>query len=485
MLGANLMLLVSLGQVQQAGPDRDPAALVVQLGAARYADRQAAAAALERIGRPALPALRTARDSRDLEVRNRAWSVTQKIEGALLTLPTRIRLDFDDTPLFDVTKALSLQAGFKMALYPPNLTKWRLQRVTLHGSQPVDFWKAVDQLCDAAGLQYNSSMHGFGGERDPIFTLTDGSQRALTPISDHGPFRVSLLGVDYHRNLIYAPQSGAIGNLTPPRPRPAALEPGPRDAGSPPRLRPVTNEPAPRDPALAPRLNPRTNVQFTAQLVVAAEPRLTLTYQHGSLQLIEAVDERGNSLIPAGKSGQVSRTAAYFGIMSGPVVQIPAPLHRPAVPGESIKKLRGIIPLTVSSRRPDPLIVPLTNSAGKTFENPDLQLTVHEIRPMLNTRNTLVELSLRPSDRDALSSPDDADGFNNLMQRPDPSQLQIEVTDTRGQMIPWFQSGADAETSRVTLTLTNPATELKELRYYTLTRSSVNVPFEFTDIPMP
>jgi hypothetical protein len=467
MLGANLMLLVLLGQVEQAGADRDPAALVVQLGAAREADRQAAAAALERIGRPALPALRTARDSRDLEVRNRAWSVTQKIEGALLTLPTRIRLDFDDTPLFDVTKALSLQAGFKMALYPPNLTKWKLQRVTLHGSQPVDFWKAVDQLCDAAGLQYNSSMHGFGGERDPIFTLSDGSHRALTPISDHGPFRISLLGVDYHRHLIYASPSGGIGNLTPPRPRTAALEPAPRDAGLPSRLHPVTN------------------VQFTAQLVVAAEPRLILTYQHGSLQLTEAVDERGNSLIPPGKSGPVRRSAAYFGIMSGPVVQIPAPLHRPAVPGETIKKLRGIIPLSVSSRRPDPLIVPLANSAGKTFENLDLQLTVHEIRPMPDTRNTLVELSLRPSDRDASSSADDADGFNNLVQRPNPAQLQIEVTDARGQMIPWFQSGPDTESSRVTLTLTCPATELKELRYYTLTRSSVNVPFEFTDIPLP
>jgi len=484
MLGANLMLLVLLGQVPQAGPDRDPAALVAQLGAARYADRQAAAEALERIGRPALPALRTARDSRDLEVRTRAWSVSQKIEGASLTQPTRIRLDFNDTPLTDVTKALSLQAGFKMALYPPNLPKWRLQRVTLHGSQPVDFWKAVDQLCDAAGLQYNSSMHGFGGDREPIFALTDGSQRALTPISDHGPFRVSLLGVDYQRHLIYA-RSGAIGELTPPRPRPAALEPAPDDAGPPPRLRPVTNEPAPRDAGLRPRLHPVTNVQFTAQLVVAAEPRLTLTYLHGSLQLIEAVDERGNSLIPAGKRGPAVRTAAYFGMMSGPVVQLPAPLDRPLGAGESIKKLRGIIPLTVSSRRPDPLIVPLTNTTGKTFENPDVQLTVHEIRPMPNTRNTLVELTIRPSGRNPSSSSDDVDGFTNLMQRPDPSQLQIEVADSRGQMIPWFQSGADAESSRVTLTLTNPTTELKELRYYTLTRSSVNVPFEFTDIPMP
>jgi len=462
MLGANLMLVVVLGQVQATAPDLDPAVLVAQLGAARYADRQAAAEALERIGRPALSALRTARDSRDLEVRTRAWSLTQKIEEALLTQPTRITLDFDNALLADVTKSFSLQTGFKMALYPQNLPKWRNQRVTLHESQPVDFWKAVDQLCDAAGLQYNSSMHGYGGEREPVLALTDGSVRALTPISDHGPFRVSLLGVDYQRHVSYSPPP-------PPPPRPAALEPPPRDTGATRRLHPVTN------------------VQFAAQLVVAAEPRLTLSYQPGALQLIEAVDDRGNSLVPAGNSGPALRTAAYFGMMNGPVVQLPAPLHRPAVAGELIKKLRGIIPLTVSSRRPDPLIVPLSSAAGKTFENPDVQLTVHEIRTNPNTPNTQVELTVRPGDREAFSSQGDGEGPNFLFQRSSPAQLQIEVIDGRGQVIHWFQSGADADNSRVTLTLTHPpsAPPPKELRYYALTRSKVNVPFEFTDIPMP
>jgi len=465
MLGANLVLVVLLGQAPVTGPNRDPAALVAQLGAARYADRQAAAEALEQIGRPALTALRTARESRDLEVRTRARSLAQKIMGALLTQPTRIRLDFENTPLTEVTKALSLQTGFKMALYPQTLPKWRYQRVTLHGSQPVDFWKGIDQLCDAAGLQYNPSMHGYG---EPVFTLTDGSLRALTPTSDHGPFRVSLVGVHYERNLNYI-HSGGIGNLPPPGPRPAAPEPAPRDA------------------LARPRLQPSTNVQFIAQLVVVAEPRLTLTYQQDSLQLIEAIDDRGNSLMPAGKARPALRTAAYFGMMSGSVVHLPAELHRPSGAGESIKKLRGIIPLAVSSRRPDPLVVPLTNAAGKTFENPDLQLTVHEIRPMPNTRNMLLELTVRPTDRDVLSSHGEVESSANFFQRPSPPPLQIEVTDSRGQSVQWFQSGADAESSRVTLTLINlpQTTELKELRYYTLTRSSTNVPFSFTDIPMP
>ena len=72
MLGGTLIILAVLGQVQGGEPSQDLAALVAQLGAARYADREAAAQAIERIGRPALPALRSARDARDLEVRTRA-----------------------------------------------------------------------------------------------------------------------------------------------------------------------------------------------------------------------------------------------------------------------------------------------------------------------------------------------------------------------------------------------------------------------------
>ena len=129
MLCGTLILLAGLGQVQGGEPSEDVGALVTQLGAARYAEREAAAKELERIGRPALAALRSARDSRDLEVRTRASSLAQKIESLLLTQATRVQIDFDKTPLPEVARSLSLQAGFKIALYPTNLPRWRQQRV--------------------------------------------------------------------------------------------------------------------------------------------------------------------------------------------------------------------------------------------------------------------------------------------------------------------------------------------------------------------
>jgi hypothetical protein len=467
MLGGTLIMLAVLGQVQGGEPSQDLAALVAQLGAARYADREAAAQAIERIGRPALAALRSARDARDLEVRTRASSLAQKIESLMLTQATRVQLDFDRTPLPEVATALSRQAGFKIALYPSNLPRWRQQRVNWRAARPMDFWKAVDQLCDLAGLQYNPSMQGYVGQGEPSFSLTEGTTRVLTPVSDHGPFRVSLLSVDYQRHVGYAP-SGQAANVPPP-PRPAALEPDLRDQ------------------PLQQRLNPVTSVQFSAQLLVAAEPRLALSNVRQP-QLIEAVDDLGNSLVPvAAPDPFVSRHSGYFGMATGPVVQLQAPLQRPDNAGERIKKLRGLIALNVSSRRPDPLVVPLNSAAGKTFENQDHRLTVHDIHPSPNSHHMLVELSIKAVDLDQSSDHGEIDAFSDGLQRADPQHLQIEVIDAHGQLITWFQSGADAETGRFTLTLTNlPQTsQPKELRYYTLTRASVTVPFEFTDIPMP
>jgi hypothetical protein len=143
--------------------------------------------------------------------------------------------------------------------------------------------------------------------------------------------------------------------------------------------------------------------------------------------------------------------------------------------------------LTVSARRPHPLVIPRVNPAGKTFESQEHRLTVHDIRPTPTNQNLLIELSIKANDLGALSDRVQEDVFGDGFQRADPQHLQIEVIDASDHMVPWFQSGADAESNRFTLTVTNQAQplHLKELRYYGLTRASVKIPFEFNDIPMP
>ncbi len=465
MFGAVLSFLVIFGQVPSTGAGSDPSALVAQLGAARYSDREAAAEALIRLGRLALPALHDSRLAADLEIRTRSQNLIRKIEGALLVEPTKVRLDCDDLPINEVVHAFNRQVGFRIALYPENLPRWKSERITIHHSEAINFWKAVDQLCDLADLQYNPILQGYAGHREPIFTLTAAAVRTSTPNSDFGPFRVSLIALHYQRDVSFA--GGTM----------LRVEQRVGDA------RPARR--TPREPA---RPSPVLNVQFTAQLQIVGEPRLSVQ-QTAPPRVIEAVDDRGNSLIPpANENPAFNRISGYFGVASGPVMQVQASLHRPVDPGTTIKKLRGVIPVAVSSRQPNPLVVPLPNAAGKTFGGDDLQITIHSIRGLPNNRQTAIELSLKiPDDRATAPENSNPDGFNPIMPRLNVQQLPIEIFDARGQMVPWFQSPYDAETARVVLTLPLPlqAAPLKELRYYTLNRANTNIPFEFTNILMP
>jgi hypothetical protein len=467
MLVANVLaaIVLALATGTDGESAADPSALVARLGSARYADRERAAAALESFGRAALPALRAAREAREPEIRARATGLIQTIEGELLTRPTRVRLEFRETPVVEAIRSFSQQCGFRIVLAPENSPWHRTARITIQEPAPMDFWKAVDRLRDSAGLYYNPGPGGYAGQRDPTFSLTVGEPRGVTPLSDHGPFRVSLLGIHYQRDLNF-------------------------DAG--PRVRRVPPRPAERPAGAAEKSPvahaPLDQVQFFARIMVAAEPRMAI-HQNGPLRDVEAFDSRGNSLTPAEPEGSgYNRYSGYFGIASSPVLQLQAPLSRPETPGDSIKKLRGNIPLALSARKPDPLVISLAPGARKSAENSEALVTVHDIRPQPgNSRNTLLELSIRNADEELRPPAGAGAGFGSLLERTDPQHLQVEVVDSEGHLIPWFPSGANTETSRVTLTLTSlpQTTEPKELRYYSLIRTNVNVPFEFRDLPMP
>ncbi len=63
------LLLILLTSLAAADPGPDARQLVERLGAPRYVDREAAAEALKALGREALPVLRSARNTRDPEIR--------------------------------------------------------------------------------------------------------------------------------------------------------------------------------------------------------------------------------------------------------------------------------------------------------------------------------------------------------------------------------------------------------------------------------
>jgi hypothetical protein len=97
----------------------DIARLVEQLGSPRFEEREAASRALERIGEPALPALRAAVHSRDAEVRRRAARLVETvIEAASRRIEAQARVARPHLRL--LTEACD-QYNLNHGSYPPTL----------------------------------------------------------------------------------------------------------------------------------------------------------------------------------------------------------------------------------------------------------------------------------------------------------------------------------------------------------------------------
>jgi hypothetical protein len=462
MIGVSLLFIMQIaGQVSSTG---DAASLVEQLGSVHYADREDAARTLQVLGKEAIPALVAGRSSNDMEIRTRAEGLLHKIEGSLLTQPTLVRLEFEDAPLSEVVKSLADQTGMKICLLPENLPRWKTLRVSVQEPNPLPFWKAVDRLCHVASLQSDIEMAGHSARGEAILCLKDRSPigRSDLPTSDHGPFRVGLVELDFHSRVGFAP--------APPR--------LPRNPGG----RPGAN----RGNFAVARPMPVTTVKCSAQLELMAEPRLGVI-QCGPPRILEARDDLDNSLLAENqRSMMLNRDLTFLTGTCTSVIQLNVPLSRPENPGRSIKTLRGEVPLRVSARRPDPLIVTLAGAGGKTFVQEGIRLTIHDVRIGANSRGRQIDLSVRDERTDGAPATDDSP-LHNPSSRLDSHQQNIEILDAQNRPLSWLQTDVEMESSRLTLSLTSSAAagEPKELRYYRLTETVVNVPFAFADVPMP
>ena len=134
-------------------------ALVQKLGHPRYAERVAAARALEAVGEPALKAVRAAMTSGDEELRTRATVVVEAIETAvrsrqLLTAP-RLSLAFDKTPLDVAIVAFNTKTGLQYSL-DPALVKNPKRPINL-STGDLPYWEAVQAFLRAADLTENDA----------------------------------------------------------------------------------------------------------------------------------------------------------------------------------------------------------------------------------------------------------------------------------------------------------------------------------------
>jgi len=496
MPGAQLLVLVLLGQTAES--QLDPAALVEKMGSASYAEREAAKS-LESLGGKALPALRSALKSKDAEVRLRARTMINKIEGNLLVQETPVRLDFKDATLDEIFKSLSKQAGFNISLAsrgPMNLGMPK-ERISLQDSKPVPFWKAIDRVFEAAHLGYQvqqgyqqGMMPGQTGPR-PDLVLVPQPDLASQPRSDHGAFQVSVTMLSYQSHVSFNAFSRMNAQFR--RANEALSKVATKGARSPlEKSRAGAKVSRSGTDAEKAGNDPARTVQFTANLQILPEPRMTMT-QAGAVQLLEAVDDRGNSLLPTSNGIETP-----FGNMGFPgpgmfPVNSTVQLHRPDSPGRLIKKLRGTVEVSVSARQPDPLVIPLEGAAGKTFQNDALHVTVNAIDLDQAPTQSVIELTIEEIDQlfPEQTGNGMGPGARNMMiamggAGGNNPQSPIQLINSQGQNM-FYQSMFDRDSGRLKLRVQQMPQigEMKEVRVSNIIRARTKIPFEFQDLPMP
>jgi hypothetical protein len=456
MSGAALILLSVALVVGDSGASE----LIAKLGASRYAEREGAAAELERLGRAALPALRASRQHPDLEVRTRVNTLLARIEGSLLLEPTPVTLDFQDRPVAEVVRAINDRSGARLALAPEAPAVGASKRVTLRADQPVPFWTAVDRLCDASGLNYSFPGLVNSNVRMSGLTISAGGHRPGGPMSDHGPFRVNLMSLHYQRDFSFGVNPGMPMQV---------------------RQVPIAAD--------GTQVGQAASEQFYLRLQVAAEPQLSLR-QAGPLRLATAVDELGHSLVPPEPPPGMAQVSGYYGGPAPGPIQLQVYLKRPENAGRTIRQVKGVLPLTVSSRKAEPLVIGLEGATGKTYRNDEATVAILEAKPNPNSNQQMIELIVTP-EASRVQNPDVAPEPEFFVHRPDVGPMQIELANAAGDPVAWYISSStqNGEETRLTLTTMNGPAGVggvpTTLRFYGTNRMTTEVPFEFRNVPMP
>ena len=156
----------------------------------------------------------------------------------------------------------------------------------------MPFWEAIDRLCKAGALRYDTAFRqGFGTRQGFLALMADRIGRG--PVSDSGPFRVQITGIHsvFERDF----------TLDPDQAQRAAKPPGAGD--------------------------------LTVMLAVLPEPGMML-HQNGAAIVTEAIDDWGRSCwyrVPPSAG-----STDLFRVMTGPsVIQVNRgpPYHAPDPPG--------------------------------------------------------------------------------------------------------------------------------------------------------
>jgi hypothetical protein len=410
------LALYSAPAPNAADPDRIEK-LIKQLGSDQFAEREQATRDLEAIGAAAVPALEKAAGSADAETSSRAKGLLEKLgqaaESEKLLRPTRIRLEYRDTPVTEAVADLAKKTGFQIQLVG-DTSKLAGRTITLDTGETT-FWQAFDQFCQKAGLvEGENAVVRPGRPRplpiqiQPLPAPVPGGALPVVPPKKQGAGQ----GFQFQVQAQPAPAQPAPAQPAPAQPKPVQVQGQPIQVQVVPLPAPVNPGPGFRGKGVAnpillsdgkPQnlptcyagsvriraLPPGNEVgglqdgEVPVLLEVTAEPRLQLL-SLTSVRIDKAIDDQGQSLLQQAADAQDNALPGNV-VINGNVAARIAFVARPPAggaaqktgvrlkkgdkPSRTLKELSGSITAQVQSA-PEPLLTVenVLKAAGQTVK---------------------------------------------------------------------------------------------------------------------
>jgi hypothetical protein len=387
-----------------------------------------------------------------------------------------VRLDFADRPLDEVLRAFGSPSASRLAWHPDTPEVYRRQRVTIREPGPLPFWTAIDRLCRAGVLKYVAGTPGGRGDGMlPGFRLFLAPGSEPHPQADYGPLRLQVVYLGHSRQL----------NLIPNRPEEPA-----RPGTGPPRFGELRED-------------------FRIDLQLLAEPRLLISRVGGAL-ITEAVDDRGQSLLPDDRP-YLRFHHSYPGMFGNAQACVAYDIHlkHPERAGKVIKRFKLILPVEVVALEPGRMVIPLADARGKTFRHGKTTIQFLGGGRVPSGKQTLtfkIKTEERIPERLTIDSAGELALARATAARTEINANFIQVLDRHGRQFPHFTGGVDdgpdptavlmlwgdgripdgEPVGRGFIPFGEDETAVPaELHHSNLSRGIVKATFELTDIPMP
>jgi hypothetical protein len=432
---ASTVVPFALADAPADSPRTNVAKLIEGLGARDVRIRDTAQKAISELGVETLPELQKARSSADPEVRRRLDELIPPLARKLALAPKLITLHMMNRPIKDVLAELSRQTGYKIGSWPEEPTAKDPNVFTFHLDK-VPFWQAMDQVCEAGGLIL---QQGYGDD-----TLRVYGQDSYVPFTSyHGAFRVVATGFSYSRN-------NQFGQL-------------PRNIG-------FNQAGAQRD-------------SLQLSVMIAVEPKLPML-RAGQVRILEAEDDEHHSMLATSATGPgdpFSRRYYYPGGYRSFLHNSQAPLLLASKTAHLVKKVRGVIPVTIVSEQTQILVTDrLLTAKGKKFKVAGATFSVEDVSEQPG-KQYQIRLTITEDSRNSLN---DGSLVQSIQQR-----LQIQDEKGVARQFNLMSINMNNNNSvQFTFNLMPPAGNAglpNRLVYLAWETLDHDVEFEFHDLPLP